>query len=314
MSDEKYTRWNDVPEHLVTKTALEKMGLRVAPDQQVAAIKRGGYGPYDLYDINQAIQKSKPSPAQLAALEKARLQADLNSRCANCRSPFGGEHRYEKIEDIGQGAYICSFCHDKQRVKRLAKDLLASPENVILDTETTGLIDSAEIVEIAICNVAGQILFNSFIRPTIPISDEAIKIHGITSDDLVGAPTWLDVDQQIMDILGLAPKIIIYNAEFDFRLMCQTKQAHGLLNHDYYWWREVENGLSSQMTGIRQKMICAMEMYATWFGDWSNYHQSYTWQPLNGGHRALDDCHATLARLQQMSNNTNEDPPVKGES
>lgn len=292
---EEYTRWEAVPEHLATKTALAKRGLRVAPDQPVAAVKRGGYGPYDLYDINQAIPKAKPSAAQLAALEKARIQAGLNSRCAKCSNPFDDNHHRYKIEDTGRGAYICSFCMDGRRAVRQAKEILSDPDIIILDTETTGLDGCAEeIVEIAIRNVAGEILFDSLINPTVPISAEAGSVHGLTHETVANAPTWAEVDQQIIDILRQAPKIAIYNADFDFRLICQTRQAHGLLPSDYRWDRE--------MTDIYIKMFCVMHVYAAWFGDWSNYHQSYTWQPLNGGHRALDDCHATFARLQEMSN------------
>jgi hypothetical protein len=31
------------------------------------------------------------------------------------------------------------------------------------------------------------------------------------------------------------------------------------------------------------------------------YHQSYKWQPLGGGHSALDDCRAALATLREMA-------------
>ncbi|GAB2768695.1 hypothetical protein GCM10027072_79560 [Streptomyces bullii] len=33
----------------------------------------------------------------------------------------------------------------------------------------------------------------------------------------------------------------------------------------------------------------AMEQYAAFYGAWHHYFGSYTWQPLNGGHRALGD-------------------------
>ncbi|MEM9213909.1 MAG: hypothetical protein AAGD25_06135 [Cyanobacteria bacterium P01_F01_bin.150] len=44
-----------------------------------------------------------------------------------------------------------------------------------------------------------------------------------------------------------------------------------------------------------------MAWYAQWFGDWSRHRQSYRWQKLGGGHRALDDCQTTLKRLVTMA-------------
>jgi DNA polymerase III epsilon subunit-like protein len=52
---------------------------------------------------------------------------------------------------------------------------------LILDTETTDL-HAAEIVEIAIIDRLGNVLFKSLIKPTFPISDEVIEIHGITNE------------------------------------------------------------------------------------------------------------------------------------
>lgn len=44
-----------------------------------------------------------------------------------------------------------------------------------------------------------------------------------------------------------------------------------------------------------------MKQYAVFYGDWHPYWGSYTWQRLNGGHRALGDRHAVRARLSRMA-------------
>ncbi|HHJ4165905.1 TPA: exonuclease domain-containing protein, partial [Raoultella ornithinolytica] len=51
---------------------------------------------------------------------------------------------------------------------------------LFIDTETTGLGEDAEIVEICIIDSHGSIMLNTLIKPTKPIPDEAIAIHGIT--------------------------------------------------------------------------------------------------------------------------------------
>ena len=44
---------------------------------------------------------------------------------------------------------------------------------VFLDTETTGLDDDAELVEIAVVDATGAVLFESYCRPTVPVDPGA---------------------------------------------------------------------------------------------------------------------------------------------
>ena len=60
----------------------------------------------------------------------------------------------------------------------------------VLDTETTGLSETDEIVEIAIIRLDdGSEVINTLVNPSIPISKEATAIHGIT-DDMAAIPTF----------------------------------------------------------------------------------------------------------------------------
>jgi hypothetical protein len=56
---------------------------------------------------------------------------------------------------------------------------------------------------------------------------------------------------------------------------------------------------------------CAMEQYATFYGAWHDYWGNYTWQPLNGGHRALGDVRTVITRLEEMAAYPN---PFDGET
>ncbi len=56
---------------------------------------------------------------------------------------------------------------------------------LFLDTETTGLDDKAQILELAISDAQGSILLKTRLRPTVPIDREAEDIHGITAESLV---------------------------------------------------------------------------------------------------------------------------------
>ena len=53
---------------------------------------------------------------------------------------------------------------------------------VFLDTETTGLNDLAEIVEISILDDDGLVLLDTLVRPRRPIPADAIRIHGIRNE------------------------------------------------------------------------------------------------------------------------------------
>ena len=53
---------------------------------------------------------------------------------------------------------------------------------VYIDTETTGLEKTDEIVEFSIVDFDGSILYSSLVKPSKPIPTEASRIHGITNE------------------------------------------------------------------------------------------------------------------------------------
>ena len=58
---------------------------------------------------------------------------------------------------------------------------------VILDTETTGLNERAEIVELSIIDKNGNTLFDRLIKPKGHIPRDAEQIHGISNADVENA-------------------------------------------------------------------------------------------------------------------------------
>lgn len=150
---------------------------------------------------------------------------------------------------------------------------------VVLDTETTGLF-GAEICEISVIDLNGNVLFDSLVRPQNPIPSEAQKIHGITDEMVQDAPNWLEVWKNLYTILS-DKLVLIYNADFDTRLLIESFEAHNV-------------SLEPYEEDIRKLEIdCVMRTYAELIG-------SYRWVKLSTAagyetkHRALDDCRATL--------------------
>lgn len=112
--------------------------------------------------------------------------------------------------------------------------LAAAP--LFLDTETTGLGSDAQIIEIAITDASGNVLLESRLRPTVPIEPGALAVHGIDDHALADAPTWPHVAGDVQGLLS-GRVVVIFNEEFDTRMVRQTAAAFG---ESVDWWREVD--------------------------------------------------------------------------
>lgn len=96
---------------------------------------------------------------------------------------------------------------------------------LILDTETTGIGDDDEIIELAIIRTDnGEVLFNQRFKPTKTISDEAFAIHGISDDELVDKPRYAAYAPKLQGLLA-GKTVIGWNIDFDIRLLRQTALA-----------------------------------------------------------------------------------------
>ena len=155
---------------------------------------------------------------------------------------------------------------------------------VIVDTETTGLGEADEIIQLAAIDPSGNILFDSNICPSrqTQISHGATAIHGLTMEMLRDCPRFSDLAIPLRKALGVK-LIVTYNALFDARLYLQSYLIAG-----------------GYLT--KQDWECAMHWYAKYVGEWNYYHNDYKWQKLAGGdHTALGDCFATLRLIEKMA-------------
>lgn len=75
---------------------------------------------------------------------------------------------------------------------------------------------------------AGQ--FTTLLRPHEDLdwfSYRNIQVHGITADDVVGAPTWNDVHPDITDFAGDLP-LVAHNMAFDGYVLSDLASLYGL--------------------------------------------------------------------------------------
>ena len=116
--------------------------------------------------------------------------------------------------------------HARAVAVRTARQVL-STNPVYLDTETTGLLADAEIIEMAIVDNAGEVLCEQLIRPQNIIPQEAIAIHRITNEMVADQPTWDEVWPAVRGLLN-AKTVCMYNADFDLRLIDQSNDRYGI--------------------------------------------------------------------------------------
>lgn len=169
---------------------------------------------------------------------------------------------------------------------------------LILDTETTGLGEDAEIVEITIIDTTGKPLINTLVKPSKTIPAEATAIHGITDAMVMNAPLWTEICHKVGALMS-GRTVVMYNASYDARLLDQTDLIWGVIP-------DLKNGLAD--------FQCAMRAYAEFYGQCSE-RGGYKWQKLTAAaeqqdikiqgaaHRALSDCLTTLGVIKAMAAN-----------
>ncbi len=285
---DKYSRWEDIPANLKTKTALNKLGLKLKRGQLPVAIKTHWdykIPDYNLYNMNEAIPNIV-SDAQKVAIAKAQEESLKARTCTKCGFVEELSPNYRNKRYVSGG--LCQYCHeeasresDHNEAADWSTQILQRSDVLIMDTETTDLY--GEIIELAIINLTGETVFNRRFNPLSPVSAGAQAVHGISDDMLASEPRFAEYANEVARILQNASVVLIYNAAFDTARLSQTFKLHGFEVPEY-------------------KADCVMEQYAAFCGQWSDYHGNYKWQPLGGGdHSALSDCRATLATLHEMA-------------
>jgi DNA polymerase-3 subunit epsilon len=174
-----------------------------------------------------------------------------------------------------------------------ARGLVEDSSTVFIDTETTGLDASAEIVDIAVVGLDGTILLDTLVKPTRSIPAGASRIHGIYDHHVSDAPAWCDIYDAVATLLEGRP-VVIYNASYDRRIIEQCC-AHSRL----------------RLIDGADRWQCAMLRHAEYVGEPGRWGKGYRWHKLEnaarafgiepGGHRALGDAEACRQVVHRMA-------------
>ena len=89
---------------------------------------------------------------------------------------------------------------------------------LFLHSKTTGALDLAEVVEIAILDSSGKPLVDELVKPKRHIRPSATEEHGVTDDMVESAPRWAEVLPRVEEIL-LGKKICVYDPESELQAL-----------------------------------------------------------------------------------------------
>lgn len=250
-------------------------GKRTAAKKTILAWAKANYR-----SVPQWQRRYCPPCGEIHRAEQQRLAAEREARWAKERAEQAERDRQAREAREVEVAELAEW----------AREALADPNVVILDTETTGLEDDARIVDIAVVTGSGEVLLDTLVNPGEPIPRESTDIHGITDAMVASAPPFAEIVAELADAIR-GKRVLVYNLGYD---LARLEHEFGLIG----------SAVAGAWLAVRKtwaRWEDAMVPYSDWVGDWSEWHGNNRWQPLNGGHRALGDCLAVIECLEAMA-------------
>lgn len=184
----------------------------------------------------------------------------------------------------------------KDMMVQWAKERLSDPKTVIVDVETTGLLNKdpkTEVVSVSMIDNTGRVILASLVNPNRPIPIEAQKVHGIDDRAVSSSPPFPVIGSLIAGLME-GKHVVAFNANFDIHLLVTLMQRYSIEVPDF-------------------EVSCAMEAYSAWVGQWAKTKNDWKWQRLpklayGRSHDALVDCQSTLLLLKKMAGDFSDEP------
>lgn len=142
-------------------------------------------------------------------------------------------------------------------------------EPLFVETATTGLNPYDEICAICVLDANERVIYETLVKPSVPISRGATAYHDITNEMVANAPTYDKIHKRLKKIFGKSI-LIFYNAEFDTQCIAQTASIAF----------DAEHHLTFRDCFPRNKVFCLMQGYAHLWGDYTYSDYDPVWQPL----------------------------------
>lgn len=105
---------------------------------------------------------------------------------------------------------------------------------VIIDTETVGSGPTIEVIEIALGDVSGSILFESIVRPIFNRLPPPSKHGRFDRAAFTDAPYWIDIWPRVATLID-RKLLVAYNASFDRRALAAMLSRNAQTSPERGW-------------------------------------------------------------------------------
>ena len=161
---------------------------------------------------------------------------------------------------------------------------------IVLDTETTGLGNLDEIIELGIIDNNGNTLYESTFNTNNIITEEAQKVNHITYEELSSSPLFCDEWEKIKNIIG--NNIVVgHNISFDQRLLSQTLYKYHL--EDFKFRKTIDTYTMAKKKLKNGRLNMNIKSYSL-----NNLAKLFDLKEEE--HRAVSDCLLTLELLNKL--------------
>ena len=154
---------------------------------------------------------------------------------------------------------------------------------LIVDTETVGAGPTIEVIEIAIGDVSGNILFETLVKPIFNRLPPPSKHARFNHKAFANAPYWTDIWPKISELIN-SKLLVAYNANFDRRALSAMAARHAYSSPERGWRCAMQ--LVKKGIGVKKSLTLS---------------EACAHFRLEGGnHRAARDVQATCGLLQAL--------------
>ena len=184
-------------------------------------------------------------------------------------------------------------------------DWATDPKLAVLDTETTGLKDHDQVIEVGVVDANGRTLFEQRVKPTVPISDGAFLTHGILEEDLTDCPSFAAIWPELREVFK-THNVVVYNRNYDL-----ARIRASLAATQAFWGDDFDAQAEFEALGWRT--ACIMKAYAPIHGRratrggwrWAKLAEACTEQNVETRdlkkHAAVSDSLATLRLIRKVA-------------
>ncbi|WP_180356969.1 3'-5' exonuclease [Streptomyces sp. TLI_146] len=176
---------------------------------------------------------------------------------------------------------------ERDRAATWARQLLADPALLLIDIQTTGLIQPFA-AQISAIDGTGTLVLDELLNPRAAFEPHASSLHGLTARTTEHAATFSDL---LPTLTGLfhGQHLLAYNVRYD----------HDVIKRELVRHHKQPAPVNVWLAACRWED--AILPISAWTGLWSAPHHAYRRTRLGGSYNAAAHCRLLLDRLHQLA-------------